>query len=239
MRNMKSMTTSCSRWATSLACLVGASIPLAAAFDQATSKIQRVKSLDELRSGDAVQRARAGQFPFQGNRLIDLKTISVVAEPEDQRILLPGATPPTQADLLGEMLCGTPAVLLGRVRDAKAFLNEPETFLYTDHHVEVERWIRPSTGREQVTLSAMGGRVLVGEVLLDAAWGPRYEVGKRYVMFLREIPGGDGYRQIHYPFDAAKGYVLSSSLSSVGTLKNTEESFLRDVTAFTQRCARD
>jgi hypothetical protein len=224
--------------ASSVVCFVLAGLgPFAQPGGQANANLQKVVNLQELRSLDPVQRARAAEFPLQGDPLIDVKAITVVAEPEEPPILLPGATPPTPDEVLGDLVCGTPVVLLGSILSAKAYLNLSETFLYTDHGVLVERWIRPSSRLPQITVSAGGGRVQVGQALLDARTGHRYEVGERYVMFLREIPRGQAYRPIHYPFLVAKGFALPSPRSLVGRMKHTpEDTLLNQLAEFSSKC---
>ena len=68
------------------------------------------------------------------------------------------------------------------------FLNEEETFLYTNYEVSVERWIRPARDKARIVASKLGGVVRVKGNLIRTSTGFELEIGRPYVMFLRQIP---------------------------------------------------
>ena len=55
------------------------------------------------------------------------------------------ATPPDPLERWRTKVCSSAAVILAQPISTKTFLNEQETFLYTNYEIAVERWIRPAS----------------------------------------------------------------------------------------------
>jgi hypothetical protein len=84
------------------------------------------------------------------------------------------------------------AVLIGTVKDAKAFVSQDHTYVYSDFTIAIDTIIKPDSGRaltlnEQIVASRTGGSVRfpsghITHFMIHGQGLP--EVGSRYVLFL-------------------------------------------------------
>lgn len=120
-----------------------------------------------------------------------------------------GADPPLQIDtgeaapsapLLEGAVCNADAVVVGTLAEESAFLNEDETFVFTEYRLDAAEVIRnnaaaPIKPGDSLTIVRDGGTVrLDGRAVraLTADFEP-FKTGGRYVLFLRHVPATGAY----------------------------------------------
>jgi hypothetical protein len=162
----------------------------------ASQPVQRVKSESEIRAQTPEDRARAAHYDFPYGAKILETGDSVFAGPEtppSPPIPPEGVIVPTPPDLFQEAICEGDAVVVGRAVSKRVLLNRSETFLLTDHELEVYEWIRPSANSPRATVSVAGGKVQIGDRLVRAESGPFPDLFKVSVLILKRIPKANGY----------------------------------------------
>jgi hypothetical protein len=165
--------------------------------------VPTVASEDALRARTPEDRALAVHFdmPFLPNIL---STGNVGAVVDSPRVApgLPGAPPP---DPWTDAVCGADAVMIGHAVSERVLLNRAETFLITVSNVSVDRWLRPKTGPETLTMATEGGKVKVGERLLTATINgetPNYR--GPWLLTLKRLPGDSAFVSFGPPVPLGK-----------------------------------
>ena len=157
-------------------------------------EIEEVRSLDDIRPRTLDERTRAKHFRYESpnkvsayeSRIVSLGPVDVgLTAPPPPRV---STTPPDPLERWRKKVCISPAVILGQPISTKTFLNEQETFLYTNYEIAIERWIRPTSNSALIVASKLGGAVRVNGKLLSYSTGFAIETGKLYILFLRQIP---------------------------------------------------
>lgn len=110
------------------------------------------------------------------------------------------------------LACKTDVVVVGTVKDKSSQLTEQGTAIFTDYELSVENVykdnasapLQPGTG---ITVTRFGGAVKLkgkGRVLRSTSESERpLEVGGRYVLFLKFIPGTGAYSAVAHTGDSS------------------------------------
>ncbi|HWM92382.1 MAG TPA: hypothetical protein VN493_16575 [Thermoanaerobaculia bacterium] len=90
---------------------------------------------------------------------------------------------------LDELVATNRAVVVGEVVDARSYWNEDHTFILTDVRIAMHDVLKGDVGREELTITLMGGEV--GEMTALIVGGARLVPGNSYLLFLDEekLPG--------------------------------------------------
>jgi hypothetical protein len=168
--------------------------------------IVTVRSEAELRPKTTVDRALADRFdtPWISEKLVPgtLLTIPCCEHPP------PFPPPPwleglpvvpTRADPLGDVVCSTEAIAVGREVGRRTLFNKSETFLITVVTLEIWEWVRPASGPRRIELAFTGGVVRIGREMMGTKSGRLPDLRPVAVVFLRRIPGIDAYRSAADP----------------------------------------
>jgi len=109
-----------------------------------------------------------------------------------------GANEPTSA--IEKAAWQADAIVIGTVKEKSSQVSEDETFVFTDYDMSVDQVLKDNpiasvqTGTT-ITVTAPGGKILLdGRVIqaIDKSLEP-FEVGARYVLFLKFIPESISY----------------------------------------------
>lgn len=113
-------------------------------------------------------------------------------------------TPSTTNELLQWITCDADAVVVGTVSSKTSQLTEDGTFVFTDYDMQVEEAVKNNTrtpiqqGRNIVITRPGGAVKLNGKIIrvMDKSLQP-LEIGKRYLLFLRQISSTGAYRAVN------------------------------------------
>lgn len=92
------------------------------------------------------------------------------------------------------------AIVIGTIKTKASQLSEDETFVFTDYDISVDQVLKdnpvaPVQAASLITVTAPGGKILLdGRVIqaIDKSLEP-FEIGGRYLLFLRFIPETTSY----------------------------------------------
>jgi len=107
---------------------------------------------------------------------------------------------PTKAEFLSDLSCGADAVVLGSVRSKSAHMTDDETFIFTEYELLVKDVLKNNSASRididaSIQITRPGGLIsLDGQVI--RAEDLSYELlqaDKEYLLFLRFVPGANGY----------------------------------------------
>jgi hypothetical protein len=114
--------------------------------------------------------------------------------------LLMRTTDKPRAEQLKDMACNSDAVLIVKLADETASLNEEETFIFTDYAAGVEEIlknnpVRPVQVGSQITVTRPGGSMMIngGRVTTQVVQFKPFLVPRRYLLYLRYISATDSY----------------------------------------------
>jgi hypothetical protein len=183
---------------------------------EATSSVQTVAAITDLRAVTLAERERARYFAKDGlPPLIESKSMYLAPAME---VLTP--SPPGQPvdpdQPLKSLVCSAAAIVVGQVERKRALLNKDESFLFTDHQIRVSQWIRPGSGKPTILVSSLGGSVRVGSTTLEARTDSSVEVGRAYLFFLGLIPRGEAYEPASEPRPVAAGKIVGGVQGNEG-----------------------
>ncbi len=111
------------------------------------------------------------------------------------------ATPPPVSEILARVTCESDAVVTGTVKERSSQLMEAGTFLFSDYEIVVGETLKNSSPAalapaSTVTVTRAGGAVLLnGRFVRAIDWEMApLEVGERYLLYLKYLPGTAAYR---------------------------------------------
>lgn len=94
---------------------------------------------------------------------------AVLAKDQGNRVY-DGLAPPqyaSEAAAREGAICSPDAVVIGAPVSYRSFLNDSKTAMVTAYQIAVERWIRPASGKSEIVVGELGGKVLVGDDLYE------------------------------------------------------------------------
>lgn len=98
------------------------------------------------------------------------------------------------------LICSSDRAVVGTAKPARVLMNNRETFLFTEHVVAVEMWLRPArNGPETIDVVTAGGRVRIGNKLTVADNGQDLYTGDRYFLMLKHVPGTEAFAVVGEP----------------------------------------
>ena len=158
---------------------------------------ERVQRLEDLAAKTAPEIARAKFFDRLGSSELKPGTRSTIRgiEPPPPPPPAGKAVTPRFDDVGRERICGADAVFLGVPTASRTLMNERRTFLFTDHELRVDTWLKPRQGETSVLVSQAGGEVIVDTrpIVQSTAEVPLLDTARPYIVFAARIPGTDSY----------------------------------------------
>lgn len=110
------------------------------------------------------------------------------------------AAEPTYPDPeLHAIACGADSIMVGQPTSSETDLTESQDFLYTDYRFRVESVLKTSPGLTnggEIIVTRPGGELTLNgrKVKTKALDFPLFEIGTRYLLFLRYLPETGTYR---------------------------------------------
>jgi hypothetical protein len=205
--------------------------------------VQRVNSMDELKAMTPEDRARAKPFDAIGGRRL-------VAGDDVSRIVdrglywLPFGGTPTYSHVLEKLACSAPLIVVGRSTPRRVRMNDPGTFLFTEHVVAVTRWILqdaavPSSG--VLEFLTAGGEVAIGNDRIVTRSGTRLVRDTDYLLFLKTVPNSKSFTLAQEPIPSQPQWDLVLPFAALPPeLKMNEvtfETFVEDLQLAVLACA--
>lgn len=115
-------------------------------------------------------------------------------------IEIPEAPVITLSELLKSLTCKSDAVVVGYPTTKTARLSEDETFIYTEYQFSVEEVIKNNSSsliavKNDIQITRPGGVIKLDNrkiTAIDELYEP-LQVKKKYLLFLKSVPGTQGY----------------------------------------------
>jgi hypothetical protein len=168
-------------------------------------QVPSVKNAAELRAQRTAEVERARFFDADGTPLAQMgDLVKITPGGEPIMVVVPPGSKETRGDiLLRGSVCTSKAILVGSPISFRALLNRQETQLFTTWSVQVETWIYPERRDVETLIAHRGGSAYVNGALWWSQSHFDLRVGKRYVFFLMDIPGGDAFAPGYQPLPVA------------------------------------
>jgi hypothetical protein len=100
-----------------------------------------------------------------------------------------------------DVACDSDVVVIGTLKDGVPHLTENEEFLYTDHTMQIEQVLSdnervPVSIGSEITVTRSGGTAKIKDRVVRAVdpFFTEFEIGERYLLFLRFIPSTGAYQ---------------------------------------------
>ena len=203
----------------------------------APEKINKAKSVSELRAATAEDRALARYFDRGGKSLLEVGSVRVPLPP-------PQPIPPPPAgdvaypppDPLPRIACASDAIVVGHAVSSRTLLNQSETFLITIYEVAVGDWIRPAKRGGSITVAMLGGDVQVEGRTLSARIHDPLGPGVPLLMFLTHVPGAPKLHALNRPLVIVNGKISSAAFPGGAALAGPDSEI--DLTVLTAALRR-
>jgi hypothetical protein len=163
-----------------------------------------IRDVSELRPGTEAERARAQYFNGYGAEINAPGSALEILRAGSSRFALPeravpvpppGFVSPTEAELrregLAAAVCRTQLVLLGQASSAKVMLSEAANTLFTDHSVQIERWLKPAAGASRATFSSQGAVVRMAGRVSQVDTTANLPLRERMIFFAADFNTSD------------------------------------------------
>lgn len=198
-----------------------------------------VTSMSNLRAKTDDEKARALFFDRHGADPVKVGERRVTLPGTPGPPLPPGAPVPTYDDFLRVLSCSGERIALGRAQERAVHLNQKETFLFTDYDVDVERWLRPDDphGAPSLKLSVSGGRVTIGGRRTTVDDGKPLDPAKRYILFLKQIPGSSYLTPTRPPLADGDRWITAIPETSAESIR--ADSLADDIARLGRTCPPD
>jgi hypothetical protein len=199
---------------------------------------QRVAQWLDLRALTLDDRIRAQHFDRPDGRPLRSGSLIIFSEPPLLLSLQPADSKVPRPSMDARMrarVCAAQALVVARPREARAFLTASETFLFTNYTLDIEHWIRPTTGERSLVVSRPGGEAYVGQVDVRAV---RLHPQRRGIFLLTSLPKTLGFL-FDTVMDASGPLVSLEMLVGPDKLEPTELTFddaLRRLTHAASNC---
>jgi hypothetical protein len=104
-------------------------------------------------------------------------------------VVVPASATTLRRQSLDGLVAENRAVVVGEVVDVSSYWNEGHTFILTDVRIAMHDVLKGDVGREEITITLMGGQV--GEKTTLIVGGAELLPGNSYILFLNEedLPG--------------------------------------------------
>jgi hypothetical protein len=119
---------------------------------------------------------------------------------EHESFYLPGAARETPQDFLNRLACGSDAIVIGDVKSKSSHVTEDEKLIYTTNEFLVQSILKNSSTSpfqigKVIEVARSGGIVQIDKRRIkidDYSYEP-LKISNRYLLFLRFVPGAEGY----------------------------------------------
>jgi hypothetical protein len=163
------------------------------------ARTQEAAAAQVSRPTTANQIAEARLFSSDGGGMLLRDIDKVIRSAPPQPPLLPGMEL-DEVTYFHRVVCESDAVVLAQTVAQRPFVNEAETFVFTENDLAVTRWLRGERhspvprASTLVTAVTRGGRGVLDGRVVEAVADIPLAVGRTYLLFLRQIPGATSFQ---------------------------------------------
>lgn len=173
-----------------------------AAYSYQSGITQAKERMKEVQAPATEKQKKHGKLlkQSQGRRLRELTasgTGDITITAEEPFIIY---TEPPRSPALQTIVCNAEAIVAGVINDGSPQLTEDESFLFTEYTMTVEKVVKDNAAvpiqigtNISVVRDGGEGRINGRTIHAKVEGFKSFEVGKRYILFLRFIPETDSY----------------------------------------------